>query len=388
MRLSIVLTLLVAMPGLSFASGIDFFHGTWDEALTKAKEEGKVIFVDAYTTWCGPCKKMAREVFSDAKVGDYYNKYFVNLKLDMEKKEGIKFGGKYPVKAYPTLYFIDAKGEVVQKVKGAQNKDAFLSLGKSIISKVDFSKDYAEAYEKGDRDPQLVLDYVKALNKVGKPSGKIVNDYLRTQKDLNTEYNLIFLYEAVAEADSRIFDLFVKHKKDILKHKTEGEYLKRIEQACKQSVNKAIEYDSPDLLTEAKAKMKSNHSLGHVAFAYEADMRFSAAKKDQKTYIKSADAYAKKVGGKNPEILFDLCKNCLQSFPDNKEILKAAIAYNEKANDLQARPEYGFHLAQLYFTNSQKDKAKAVAQQALDSCEENSSLASQIKRFLAHISAS
>jgi len=112
MRLILFLAFLTAAPAITFATGIDFFHGTFEEALVKAKEEGKVIFVDSYTTWCGPCKRMARTVFTDAAVGEFYNRHFVNLKLDMEKKEGIQFGGKYPVKAYPTLHFIDAKGEV------------------------------------------------------------------------------------------------------------------------------------------------------------------------------------------------------------------------------------------------------------------------------------
>lgn len=378
---------LFILPGILSGAGIDFFHGSFDEAKALAKEEGKVIFVDAYTTWCGPCKRMSRTVFTDAEVGEFYNKHFVNLKLDMEKREGIEFGGKYPVSAYPTLYFIDAKGEVVQKVKGAQSTDAFLSLGKSILSKVDFSKDYAEAYDAGDRDPDLILNYVKALNKVGKPSGKIVNDYLKTQSDLSTPFNSVFLYEALAEADSRIFNLYIKNKKNILKLRTESEYLKRIELACEQTIRKAIEYDAESLVEEAKSKMKDHYPEAWVAFAFNADLNFAAFKKNQKDYLKAANGMAKKVFGKNAQRHFELSKRCVQDFPKSVQIMEQAITFGEKAVQLQNRPEYSFHLAQLYLKNKQREKAISAAQSALELCEENSSLAGQIKRFIHHISA-
>lgn len=66
--------------------GISFEHSSWEDILKKAKEENKLIFIDAYTTWCGPCKMMARNVFTDAEVGTFFNQNFINVKLDMEKE--------------------------------------------------------------------------------------------------------------------------------------------------------------------------------------------------------------------------------------------------------------------------------------------------------------
>jgi thiol-disulfide isomerase/thioredoxin len=47
------------------AQGIEFFHGPWSEALAKAKTEDRLIFVDAFASWCGPCKRMAAETFTN-----------------------------------------------------------------------------------------------------------------------------------------------------------------------------------------------------------------------------------------------------------------------------------------------------------------------------------
>jgi len=89
-------------------AGINFLHGTtWAEAVAKAKAENKLIFIDFYTQWCGPCLNMAQTVFSLPTVGYYYNQTFINLKIDAEEGEGITLAKKYGVRSYPTYAFID-----------------------------------------------------------------------------------------------------------------------------------------------------------------------------------------------------------------------------------------------------------------------------------------
>lgn len=68
-----------------------------------------MVFVDLYTTWCGPCKKMAAETSLSRPWEDYFNKNFVNYKIDAEKGEGPGLAGKYEVSAYPTLVFVNAE---------------------------------------------------------------------------------------------------------------------------------------------------------------------------------------------------------------------------------------------------------------------------------------
>lgn len=115
--------------------GIKFFHGTLAEAQAEAAKEGKLVFVDAYTVWCGPCKWMAANTFPNNKVGEFFNKHFVSLKLDMEKGEGPSIGRKYRVMAYPTLLFMDGSGKVVHRAMGAKGPDQFLELAKKIQAK-------------------------------------------------------------------------------------------------------------------------------------------------------------------------------------------------------------------------------------------------------------
>lgn len=105
------------------SSGINFFHGTWEEALAKAKEEDKLIFLDAYATWCGPCKRMAKNVFPQAELSTVFNENFINYKMDMEKGVGPALAKKLKLEAYPTLYFLDANTDLVSKSIGYMNVD-------------------------------------------------------------------------------------------------------------------------------------------------------------------------------------------------------------------------------------------------------------------------
>ena len=110
--------------------GIQFFKGSLEEAKALAKEEKKMIFIDAYTTWCGPCKMMASHTFTDPKVGEFFNENYINLKVDMERGIGPKMASKYAVTAYPTLLIIDEGGNLMSKTIGFQNADQLIKFGK------------------------------------------------------------------------------------------------------------------------------------------------------------------------------------------------------------------------------------------------------------------
>lgn len=115
-------------------SGIEFFEGTWDEALALSKKEGKPIFLDAYASWCGPCKILKSRVFTNEEVGAYYNSHFINVEMDMEKGEGKNLARKYRVTAYPSLFFINSDGSVRKMAVGYHGPEQIIELGKTALA--------------------------------------------------------------------------------------------------------------------------------------------------------------------------------------------------------------------------------------------------------------
>jgi thioredoxin 1 len=138
-KVVLFLTVLVALGSMSFlktdsSDGIQFSSMTFDEALAEAKKTNKLIFLDAYAEWCGPCKYMANNTFKDKDVAALFNKHFINLKIDMEKGEGPSLAQRYQVRAYPTLFFINSRGEVVKKVMGAKQSKDLIQIGQSVLN--------------------------------------------------------------------------------------------------------------------------------------------------------------------------------------------------------------------------------------------------------------
>lgn len=114
-------------------SGIRFKNVSLERAKELAAETDKLIFIDAYTSWCGPCKRMAATSFKDDEVGEIFNDKFVNLKIDIEKDaDGPEVAKLYKVRAYPTLLIIDSKGKLVKSSVGFMTSDQLISLANSV----------------------------------------------------------------------------------------------------------------------------------------------------------------------------------------------------------------------------------------------------------------
>jgi thiol-disulfide isomerase/thioredoxin len=185
MRFAILLLLCLPLLSLAYApvnhndtGGIHFIENlSWDQVKDKAKKEKRYIFVDCYATWCGPCKRMDSEVYSDKKVGKEMNKIFISLKVQMDStefdsdqvrthyKDAKDIESAFKITVYPTLLFLSPSGEIVYRAVGYKNPEIFLNIASSAASPNTQFQTLLAKYEKGNRDTSLMrqlLDISKA----------------------------------------------------------------------------------------------------------------------------------------------------------------------------------------------------------------------------------
>lgn len=114
-------------------TSIAFSESKWAELLSKAKEENKMIFIDIYATWCGPCKLLKKTTFMDKEVGEFFNGHFINAAYDGEQSEGRLLVQRYGVRSYPTMLFINPDGTIRETAVGYHSSGQLLEKANQVL---------------------------------------------------------------------------------------------------------------------------------------------------------------------------------------------------------------------------------------------------------------
>lgn len=220
MKKTFLSTLLIVLQSAVWAQGTVFLENRpLAEILAKAKTEGKLVFVDCYTTWCGPCKRMAAEVFPQQQVGDYMNPLFVSAKLDMEKGEGPSLGRQWDVNAYPTYVVLNAEGQVQFNVVGYLEPRKLID---TLAYELTHSgpTEAERRYQAGERQPELVLTYIRELEKKRKSRllAQVVADYCNDHKEqlIGDSVGLHLFQQYIDDTTSPAFLYVYDHRDDFI----------------------------------------------------------------------------------------------------------------------------------------------------------------------------
>lgn len=224
------------------AQGIKFFDGSYEDALKLAKKEKKAIFVDVYTSWCGPCKKMAKEVFADKQVGDFFNRTFVSMKLDAEKQKDNTFFKSYQASSFPSYFWLSSDGELLHTAGSYMKPNDFIKLAKEALNS-DFlgkSKELKQRWDNGERSSELLNSYV--FNVVSKTAPNQVNglimDFLnsKTEEELKSKevYPVVVGVVSRGLIDSKYSDLALQNA-DVYKTYANGIYWEKMYRAIVRS---------------------------------------------------------------------------------------------------------------------------------------------------------
>ncbi len=304
-------------------------------ALERSAKEGKLIFMDCYTSWCGPCKYLAKNIFPQQEVGDFYNSHFINLSFDMEKGEGIKIAAKYGIHVFPTLLFLNAAGETVHVGIGALDPNSLIELGKTALDDTQNLLSITKKMKAGDKSVQTLTLYLKN-NNYATDKDALLNDYFKSatkeEKLSQDAWDLFKNY--VNDIDNAQFQYFLKHRSTYEKKFGKKEVENKIfmgfsfyQQKYNANPVKAASVKSIDPVLYSKFLVAMDY--GRATWAFQSN------KKDKGSW----DNYISKtkeimlLDGSGPMEINDICWNIYENYRtfNDTTSLKLAKEWQEKA---------------------------------------------------------
>ncbi|MGC4059138.1 MAG: thioredoxin family protein [Chitinophagaceae bacterium] len=213
----------------AFAQGIRFEEGNWQSVLDKAKKEHKLVYLDVYTTWCGPCQFLATKIFPQKEAGDKFNNLFINYRIDAEKGEGLGVAKQYAVTGYPTNLFIDpATQAVVYRTVGASTEvSEFVAEADVAIAErndpMTYDK-YQAAFKGGKKDRAFLRAYLEKDKRLNKNNDAVLNAYVAQLPAHPADSELYYLADMMQTVHNNAVPLLAQHKEVFEKKDKDSKY--------------------------------------------------------------------------------------------------------------------------------------------------------------------
>ncbi len=387
--------LLVCLSGSTFAQksgeGIDFFEGTWEEALAMAKKENKTIFLDGYASWCGPCKKMIKEIFPQESVGEFYNKNFINVKMDMEKGEGPMVAEKYNIQRYPTFVYINADGEALHRAAGYKPAEEFIADGTDAMDTNKQFYSLKKRYEGGEKDKTFLMNAFNAAYKALDRGllQNIANDLggLLTKKDLKS-MDMMKLVMNAAPFSDQVFDFMMnkKHKKKLLKKMGTEKLTNTVAGVMKQRVYNAAGAGNEKGLTDALAYVKANMPDQAEKLNGSLEMLFHQKSKNWAKFATVASTWVDKFAMEDWTQLNSVAWTFYEQVEDAK-LLAQALKWAKKSVALDKNYYNTDTQAALHYKLGEKKEALKMAKVAVALAKADGSSADETLQLIEKINS-
>jgi len=290
--------------------GINFYKGTFNEALAKAKKENRFLFIDCYTSWCGPCKWMAKSVFTNDTVYNFFNSHFINYKLDMEKGEGIEVAKKYGIRNYPTFLWLESDGKQHHRVVGAKNPAQFLEVASYAISPTGNLRYLGEQYKAGNKSAENLLTYSKRLLDAYDMSYQtVIDEYFKTQEgeNLTNETNWNLILEFTPNINSFVFNFISGGPVPFYNKYGKDSVINVLDRMALESIPFAAQNNDSLMLQRAVSYLNKSTNQQIKKQAADAELYYYKRVRNYDKYTFYAGIYVPKYFWNDAEALNDVC---------------------------------------------------------------------------------
>lgn len=342
--------------------GIAFESISWQQALDKARQENKWVFVDAYTTWCGPCKTMAARTFPDSAVGAFFRARFVSIQVDMEVGEGPKLAERYQVSLYPTSLFILPDGVLAHRAVGYLSPKPFLEVARAATDTAANMLALCTRYERGEHDPALLLALARTYSAAyDRRTTQVANEYFATQTDLNSPDNQAAIMDFADDPYAPAFRHFVQNL-PLFESRFGTEQVAQKQDAVFETYLE----EHPDLqLGEVQHLYATCYPQQGARLASNYRLSYHQEREEWAAFVQAAQEHVRYYAAQNPDELQEIAALFAQHISDPAQ-LEIAIAWAKQSVALQECAANQHTLALLFQKTGKKKAALKAARRALD----------------------
>jgi thiol-disulfide isomerase/thioredoxin len=369
----LVILLLWASAFAQEQKGIAFRPISFDDAVRQSKLENKPIFLHAFASWCHYCTGMVDSVYSDATVGDYYNRHFICIKLDMEK-EGKELNKKLRVKTFPTLVYFDSTSAIMMhRVAGKRGKQECIQAGIDALDSAKNLRAFEQNYFSKKGTAKEYGTYFKMLDQAGLENQPFINAYLSdlTDDEILRFDNWRILYDQFRDSEASAFQRILLMRPEFAKRYTVDSIDNKILTVYNGDLMTRVQkLDTAGYQSMITKLQKSKLDIADKIIAY-AELNRAKMKSDWKKYQELAVPFIEKFCKDDYRRLNEVAYNFYERVND-PQLVDKAIGWSEKAVSMQDNIRHNHTLASLYFKAGRKKAA-------LDACNHTIELAKRNK---------
>lgn len=345
--------------------GMHIEHNTtWDSILKKARKENKFIFVDAYTSWCGPCKWMLREVFPQKEVGDSVNPYYISLAIDMEKPEGIYFAKKFNIHSYPTFLFFDKEGTYVHRYEGPMQPKEFIDLCLQTLKPENQYITLRSQYLEGNRDSAFLRIFTeRAIDNKDSLAQQAIKDFMKSVLYELNKPNVELLEYSIENVHDTCFSIMLANKEVFSKYLGNEFIENQLEYWVKKEAYKNGKNGEDTVAFRKTIERYLPEKSGLLCDEYTVNML--AVHKNWSAYLPKATQFAKEYCWNDRLRLTFIAMNMLFKYR-SKSVWQEGLSYALRSIELNSYFDNNEIAARLYAklgdkTNAIKYATKAIA---------------------------
>ncbi len=220
-------------------------------AQKKASDQMLMVFVDVYATWCGPCKLMDKEVYTDPTVAAYMNSNFVNVRMDGETDYGRKYAAEQKLEGYPSMFIFSSDGESVSKVIGFTPAEELVPTLKGTVENYKTVKVYKTKYKRGTLETGEFSEYISVVREIGneEEAEKLASEYMERIIDpklSDKDIQVVAFYMDLEDSWWPEFSSDMERLKIVLG----DDYMVAMEKIYNNTLVKAVEEDNLQLISK------------------------------------------------------------------------------------------------------------------------------------------